>query len=162
MVMPSFGAGLRLPASYLEQMARQIDSLTAPGYTAWSPSWGVVSGTPPALGNGTLTGDYRRPAGADIVRVRFQLQWGSTTTNGIGVYTIGNLPFAPHAATLTKTVGNIYILDSGVLDKIGEIKFESLTALSFVTATAGVVNNTTPQTWANGDILRGDFEYQPA
>lgn len=161
MTMPSFGAGQRMYAADVERMARQIDSLTAPGYTSWSPAW-TTTGAAPALGNGTLTGDYRRAANADIVRVRFTLTMGSTTTFGTGTYFIGNLPFAPHASTIGKTVGSLYILDSGVLDKIGGLKFEDLTKLTPISATAGVVTNTIPQTWANGDILRGDFEYQPA
>lgn len=161
MTMPVFGAGMRLPASYLEAMARQIDSLTAPGWTSWSPTW-TTSGAAPSLGNGTLTGDYRRSANSDEVRVRFQLVMGSTTTFGTGTYFIGNLPFAPSASTLSKTVGSLYILDNGTLDKIGGFKFETLTTITAISATAGVVTNTIPQTWANGDILRGDMVYQPA
>jgi hypothetical protein len=161
MTMPTFGAGQRVYASQLNQMARQIDSLTAPGYIPWTPTW-TTSGAAPALGNGTLVGDYRRSANSDEVRVRFQLTMGSTTTFGTGTYFIGNLPFAPNAATIGKTVGSLYILDSGTLDKIGGFKFEDLTKITPVSATLGVVTNTIPQTWAVNDILRGDFVYQPA
>lgn len=161
MTMPIFGAGQWLSAADLQKMARQIDSLTAPGYTSWTPTW-TASTTPPVLNNGTLVGDYRRSANSDQVRVRFQLTIGSTTTIGAGTYFIGNLPFAPNAATIGKTVGNLYILDFGTQDRIGGFKFEDLTKITAIAAAGGVVTNTNPQTWAVGDILRGDFEYQPA
>jgi hypothetical protein len=161
MTMPVFNAGMRLPASYLERMARQIDSLTAPGYPSWSPTW-TSTGVAPSIGNGALIGDYRRPANSDKVRVRFQLTIGSTTSIGSGTYFIGNLPFAPSAATISKSVGSLYMLDNGTLDKIGGFKFEDLTKITLIATSGGVVSSTNPHTWATGDILRGDFEYEPA
>lgn len=160
MPMPVFGAGMRLPASYLEQMARQIDSLTAPGWITYTPAW-TTSGGAPSLGNGTLTGRYRRPAGSDLIHVEIRLMMGSTTAFGTGTYFM-SVPVAPSATAVLNGNGPSYFLDAGTLDKAGGVKFEDSTKFTFVTATVGVVTNTIPHTWAINDILRGTILYEAA
>jgi hypothetical protein len=60
-------------------------------WTSYTPSW-TSSGTAPALGNGTLTGEYQQVG--DLVYVKIVWQAGSTTTYGTGTYRF-SLPVAP-------------------------------------------------------------------
>ena len=52
-------------------------------WTSYTPTW-TSDSTPPSLGNGTLTGAYKVIGKTCFVRVR--LVWGTTTTNGTGVF----------------------------------------------------------------------------
>lgn len=140
--------------------ASDINNILAPGWTSYTPSW-TTSGSAPSLGNGTLTGRYRRPSGSDLVVVEFKLTMGSTTTFGTGTYFI-SVPVTPSATAVSNGVGALYLLDSGTLDKAGVIKFEDTSKFTPVTATAGVVTNTIPHTWASGDIIKGAIAYEPA
>ncbi len=52
-------------------------------WTAYTPVW-TASGTAPSLGNGTLTGFYRRVG--DSAEIQIQMLSGTTTTFGTGTY----------------------------------------------------------------------------
>jgi hypothetical protein len=78
--------------------------------TSWTPTWGIVSGTAPTLGNGSLTGKYARIG--DFVYFTINLIMGSTTTFGSGGYTF-SLPFAMTDST-NGIGGNAAALDAGV------------------------------------------------
>src|SRR5688572_29230550 len=76
---------------HLQELAEDIDTdvngLYAPGWSTYAAAWSA-SGTQPALGNGTLTGRYRRPTGSDLNIVEASLTMGSTTTFGTGAWFI--------------------------------------------------------------------------
>lgn len=82
------------------------------GWISYTPTWGIVSGTAPAIGNGTITGGYRRIG--NQVDFWIALTYGSTSTYGSGTqpYTL-SLP-----VSLTSSEFNIgydaVILDAGV------------------------------------------------
>jgi hypothetical protein len=78
--------------------------------TAWQPVWGIVAGTAPTLGNGSLTGKYARVG--DFVYFTINLVMGSTTTFGSGGYTF-SLPFAMTDST-NGIGGNGAALDAGI------------------------------------------------
>lgn len=141
-------------------LASDINNIIAPGWTTYTPTWST-SGVAPAIGNGTLTGRYRRPSGSDLVLVEFIIIMGSTTTFGTGTYFF-SVPVTPSATAITNAAGTLYMLDSGTLDKAGGVKFEDATKFTPVTATAGVVTNTIPHTWAVNDVLKGVMQYEPA
>lgn len=78
--------------------------------TAYTPTWGVVSGTTPTIGNGLLEGRTVRVG--DLVYFRLKVVIGSTTTIGSGTYTF-SLPFAM-TDPVNGFVGNAAALDAGV------------------------------------------------
>jgi len=67
------------------------------GWVAYTPTW-IASTTNPAIGNGTITGAYRRIG--KTIDARVKILAGSTTTWGSGHYKI-SLPVAQHAALAT-------------------------------------------------------------
>lgn len=141
-------------------LASQLNNLLTPGWTAYTPSWtGSVSN--PVVNNGTLVGRYRRVTGSDTVRVEVRLTIGSTTSFGSGTYWM-SVPVTPSATATLNAVGPCYTLDSGTLDKAAVCVFEDNTKVKFVSATAGVFTPTVPQTFANGDQIRWQIEYEPA
>ena len=140
----------------------QFNSLNAPGWTSYGSIAWSSSGTQPVLNNGTLTGRYRRTTDSDFMIYEFRLVIGSTTTGGTGTYWI-SVPVTPSATAVLITVGSCYILESGVQDKIGQLKFEDNTKITMVAASGGVVTPTNPiGTLSTGDQFRGVMIYEPA
>lgn len=113
------------------------------GYT---PIW-TASGVAPALGNGTLAGAYYVRGKQVSVHITFTA--GSTTTFGTGVYSF-TLPFVGSAAVAGSFPA--YILDAGTNNYIG-VGTQSTTTTIAIAVPAGLVGQTIPMTWANGDIL---------
>lgn len=125
-------------------------------YAAYTPSW-ISSGTAPALGNGTLTGRYKRQG--DLVAVHINLTTGSTTTYGTGAY------------TLTLPVGGIVgqLLGVQVKDASAGARYSGQVEL-VTTDGAGMrmnvgsstsnVGATVPMTFASGDqiLISGIYE----
>lgn len=159
MPMPDFTAGRRVRASELNTLADQIDSLTSPPWTSYTPAWSS-SGTVPAIGNGTITGRYRRPANADEIDVEIRIVMGSTTTYGTGFWTV-TMPVNPSATSQNMALGIAYFDDTGTLTRMGGCRFNG-NLLIFDHSTLGVVGATVPHTWANTDVLRAKIRYQPA
>jgi hypothetical protein len=77
----SIPAGSRILDEDLAPWRTQINSNTAPGWTSYTPTWTGAT-TNPVLGNGTITGQYRRSANGDIVHWWLRILVGSTTTFG--------------------------------------------------------------------------------
>lgn len=160
MTMPNFTAGRKLRASELNTLADQIDSLTAPGWTSYTPTWSS-SGTAPALVNGTISGRYRRAANADLITVEIRIGMGSSTTYGTGFWTL-TLPFNASATSANQSLGIAYFDDTGTLTRTGGCRFNGTTQLICDHATLGVVGASVPHTWASTDVLRLSITYQPA
>ena len=83
----------------ISNLATDVDAACAQYESAsstYTPSW-TASTTNPSLGNGALTGRYKRlgTAGKQI-HGSVRLTIGSTTTAGVGMYAF-SLPVAPHA-----------------------------------------------------------------
>lgn len=150
--MATFSSGMKLTAAMLE-------NIIAPGWTTYTPSW-TSSGTTPAIGNGTLAGRYRRSTGSDLVIAEVRVLWGTTTTNGTGVFFF-SLPFTAHADADDLSGGSWFGNDLSAQDYSGAAKLESTTTFRLVRDT-GSVAATVPFTWANGDNLRAQVIYQPA
>lgn len=131
----TFAAGQWLNASDLNTIVTQIDSLTAPGWTSYSPTW-ASSGTSPSIGNGTISGRYRRAANSDLVFVEIRQTWGSTTSNGTGVWN-WTLPVTASSSAVS-TVGTGQITDSGAI---------SQPLISVIASTTLIVANSGP--WPN-------------
>lgn len=142
------------------------DSSTATGlkYTgdwiAYTPAW-TASGTAPAIGNGTLTGGYRRIG----QQVDFWLEFtaGTTTTFGTGTWRF-SLPQISYTSEWNYA-HDCMVLDSGVawykgyygvgVDAGWNDKFE-IYKPDLVT----LVGQGTPMTWTNLDGIRVKGSYR--
>lgn len=159
MPMPDFGAGAVLFAADLQQLSDQIDSLTAPGWTSYTPTI-TTSGTAFSLGNGTVTGRYRQSASSDLVIVQGVLTFGSTTSFGTGSI-FASVPVTASANAVTHhSVGRGRILDSGVSNYTVSTVFDTSTRLAFI-GHGGQITNTW-QTWNTGDQISWQADYEPA
>lgn len=162
MTVPAIPAGAGADtASLLAQWRTQINSNTAPGWTSYTPTW-TSSGTAPALGNGTLTGQYRRSATSDIVHWWLRLLIGSTTTFGTGVYRfgIGATP-APSAGAKLWMAPAGWARDASSTANYGIIARWDSGSNTFIASEQGsLLTPTSPVTFANGDeiVLNGWFE----
>lgn len=123
---------------------------------AFTPVWGAT--TPPALGNGTLTGRYIKTG--HLVLAQYDLVMGSTTTFGSGAWTF-TVPFTPVAG---KTYcGDAFAFENGVaFDNAGCIFLPSVGKIQL---TAGVgngnfINSGFPWNWAAGDELHFTLPYE--
>lgn len=127
-------------------------------WASYTPTW-AASGTQPVLNNGTMTGRYLQIG--KLVFFDISLQPGSTTTFGTGNYTwslpvIASSSFGAGACPAT-------ILDSGTTNYLGIAVRVSATTFSInLDNSASVAGQTTPMTWANGDVLRVSGFYEAA
>jgi hypothetical protein len=126
------------------------------------------SGTDWAIGNGTIDSFYFRQS--NLVTVKFQIVWGSTSTFGTKFLNI-SLPFNSSISTgsvvgsaLAKDVslGITYNVDIEV--PLNRAAFGAI-ATSDGRGNYGTwdeVDSTVPFTWASTDILQGSFTYEVA
>lgn len=157
---PSATAGSFLTGLDWEAAIDQVDTLTAPDWITYTPTW-TGSTTNPSIGNGTLTGRYRRPTGSDLVHADIRIAMGSTTTYGSGFWMI-SLGVTPSTASQNAMVEVAAIIDAstgGTYPGAGRI-FTGLLVVG--TPSGGLVNPTTPMTWATSDELRISLFYEPA
>jgi hypothetical protein len=132
-----------------------VDAGAAIAATTYSPTW-VATGTQPAIGNGTLTGQYAK-AGRQC-SVRITLTPGSTTTFGTGVWSF-TVPFS--AASTDALYGFMTFSED-----VGTAYFNGYTASGAVTTfvirslnSANGYGPTIPFTWVDGDRLIVNFTY---
>ncbi len=118
-------------------------------WKSYAMTWNATGGTP-SLGDGTLAGSYMVVDRTCFFRV--QLLWGAgTSASGTTAWTF-NLP-----RVLVGSQPNVfaaYITDSSAGTITPTVAIPSSTvAFQFRTPTGGVVGNTAPMTWADGDRL---------
>lgn len=86
------------------------ETIFFPGqWTTYTPTWGVTSGTPSTIGNGTLSGRYQRTG--QTVHVVAQITMGSTTTYSTTQWTL-SLPITARVAPTLVPVLNGRIADA--------------------------------------------------
>lgn len=131
-------------------------------YQAYTPTWSST-GTQPVLGNGTLTARYCQQG--KMITSWGILTMGSTTTYGTGAYLM-TFPVVP---TQSRLVGTADMAHAGARHMtICEPQGGAAGAGSFAfvypnTWPAGAGNNvgqTTPWTWATGDLLMWNLSYE--
>lgn len=161
MALPTFSAGQRVTGAQLQALVTQINSLTAPGWTTYTPTWSC-SGSAPSLGNGTLTGRYHRPAGSDLIVAEGFLSCGSTTTYGTGTFRFA-LPANAAASAVGVTIGPGQVLDTGTFRRPAAAVLAAASYVTIISLTSpGDVGNGTPQTFATGDAISWSITYQAA
>lgn len=127
----------------------------------YTPTWTATTGTAPAIGNGTLRGQYSR-SGQQIT-LTIELIWGTTTTGGnAGAWNFSTpLGYSSHGTgTPQVQVGSGYALDdsSGTIAVVAPSLTVS-TSVIVVNAVGGQLNFAQPWTWATSDILRFTITY---
>lgn len=134
------------------------DELTAiaTAWTSFTPVFTAAGGSP-AVGNGTISGEYRRVG--KTVNYRGAFVFGSTSNAGTGEWYMST----PHTANSPDFVtGSAFAHDSGTAYYAGICAMRSAaTKLNFVTS-ATQIGATTPFTWANGDRLIWNVTYTVA
>jgi hypothetical protein len=129
------------------------------GWISYTPTW-TASTTNPAIGNGSITGGFRRFG--DIVEFYARIVAGSTTTYGTGTYRV-SLPATAFASEYVQgfTVG---LLDNGVAwytNYYGQGQASGLNA-SFETYgfSGGIWTPTAPFTFGNTDSFTVQGRYR--
>ncbi|QWS70022.1 putative pectate lyase [Pseudomonas phage K4] len=123
----------------------------------YTPTWTQTSATP-AIGNGTLTGNYVRAG--HMCHVQIELVAGSTTTFGDAAsgYRF-SLPFPGHLS-FNQRGFPVRIYDtSASADFTGWASIGA--GQDYITISVGAqqVRSTSPMTWATGDTLHCSFSY---
>ncbi len=127
-------------------------------WRSYTPTWTAVT-TNPTIGNGSLTGRYlligRR------VEFRISVTWGSTTSNGSGVYRWAPPVTAANNATpVGEPIGRATLYDDSAGDRYTRTAYMTTAGISLTSEAASLVSGINPWTWANGDMLviTGSYE----
>lgn len=160
-VTNSFSPNTKIKSSEVNQNFTDLTSSTAKldwTLTDYVPDWTGSGGTPPAIGDGTLSGYYMQMG--KIVFAFFSFTAGSTTTFGNGTYRM-SLPVT--AAASSGMAGAVFGNDSNTTLYNAVAVAQSTTTVEFFgNASASPWSNTVPFTWANGDSFYGWVIYKAA
>lgn len=157
---PVLTAGVYPDGLAMEAIIDQIDSLTAPDWVTYVPSW-TASSVNPAIGNGTLTGRYRRSEGEDMVHAEIRIAAGSTTTFGTGFWSV-SLGVTPSTSSQNAMTQPAVVIDASTGNTYpctGRI-FGGLLVIG--TPTGPLVTATVPMAWTTSDELHISCFYEPA
>lgn len=121
---------------------------------AYTPVWST-SGAQPALGNGTLVGQYERKG--KQVRVHVEFVAGSTTTFGSSTFQF-SLPFTNNATYSARGVGDINI-GGTLFDCVAVVAANSNQATLHVNNTSNYVNSGNPTTFVAGSTIVFDVVF---
>lgn len=126
-------------------------------WTAYTPSW-TSTGTAVALGNGTITGSFRQIG--KTVQFKITLTMGSTTTYGTGSY-LFSVPVTGLGGANTPMLLSATAFDSSAATRyaLGGQPSTTATVILYGYGTANV-SAAIPMTWAVGDILTLEGEYE--
>jgi len=144
--IPTFAAGQKLRAVNLQTLADCATALTS-AWTSFTPVFTAVGGSP-AVGNGTISGEYRRLG--KIVDYRGAFVFGSTSNAGTGEWYMST-PFTSNSPDFV--TGSCFLHDSGTAYYSCTSAMRSAaTKLNFIYQ-ATQVAATAPFTWAAGDRI---------
>jgi hypothetical protein len=132
------------------------------GWISYTPTW-TASTTDPVLGNGSLTGGYRRIG--DQVDFWLKLTAGSTTTFGVGTYRL-SLPVAGLDSSYVQGF-SVGILDAGTawyVNYMGQGQRSGLSSSFECTSmnTSADWTTTAPFTFGNTDSVTVQGSYRVA
>lgn len=144
--VPTFAAGAKVRGVDLQTIA-DIDTALTTAWTSFTPVFTAAGGSP-AVGNGTISGEYRRLG--KIVEYRGAFVFGSTSNAGTGEWYMST-PFT--ANTPDFVTGSAFLHDSGTSYFSATCAMRSAaTKLNFIYQ-ASQVAATVPMTWATGDRI---------
>lgn len=90
------------PPTTHQDVQDEITAIRA-AWTSYTPTWTVLSGTDPSIGNGTLTGRFKQRVDKSVTGT-ITLSAGTTTTLGSGTY-LFSLPVAARNAAEVTMIG---------------------------------------------------------
>jgi hypothetical protein len=155
---PAWRSGRGSRGHESEAILDQIESLTSPGYTSYTPAW-TSTGSAPAIGTSAITAKYRRSVDSDLVYVAFRITFAGATF-GTGDYRF-SVPVAASASAIEYATGSATLVDTGTTSRPGTVRFASSTTV-LIDGTTGGVGQLSPHTWANTDIVIASIMYEPA
>lgn len=152
--VPTFSGGAVLTAAQMNQYVRDNFNAIGDAWTSYTPTLGGWT-----LGNGTLVGKYSQAGKLVIGRIEYTV--GSTDTKA------GTLIFAtPVAPNLVNgaTCGRAGLFDTSAANRaFRHVFWGSASNAFFATSENDTrITPTTPWTWATGDQVFIDFEYEAA
>ena len=117
--------------------------------TSYTPNW-TSDGTAPAIGNGTIAGHYAQFN--DLVMVRIQVEFGSTTTFGTGEWSF-SLPTNLGITGAVRQACSWMAIDISAFARYGGAAELSGSQVYRLVYNNQRMTPTVPFTWASGDIL---------
>jgi hypothetical protein len=127
---------------------------------AYTPTW-TASSVNPAIGDGTLVGEYTRKG--DSITLTINLSIGSTTTMGTGDWRF-SVPISPNLPTSGAIqTGIARMLDTGTARHVGIARLlngGTYLEIEATGATLDLVDTNSPFTWAQNDTLLIQITYQ--
>lgn len=147
----------------VDQVGAAIDRAMAQPWATYTPTWTAAT-TNPVIGNGTITGRYRRIGTTGHIRI--VIRPGSTTTFGSGSYSVDLPPGWTSSATEEEAVvAKLWAPGSdwaglGVLATGGDGTLSALFPTSSSDVRLTLWTPTSPATFANGGncIIQGTIE----
>lgn len=162
MTAPLYGSNAVVPSSSLSVLRDIVQELLTSPWQTYTPTW-TSTGTPPAVGNGSITGRWRQPYSAsNLIVVEFNLLGGSTTTAGTGVYFFSLPPIIASATSQLSSRGSGAMLDFGVQEYGIHLKIEGGGTTFRLLRDGGNVSAGSPFTIGVGDTFNGQIMYEPA
>lgn len=157
----------------VRQLQRQIDDLRTiankayryeiPGkVTTYTPAWTCAT-NPPAIGAGTITGQYVVRAGFCLCQIF--VSFAGDSTYGTGAFRF-SLPFTVSASAVTNTLGIAHLRDAGTnnYDRLVVLAPSDTYVTNFIgldnATNLNSIDATTPFTWATGDNITIQIEYR--
>ncbi len=130
-------------------------------WVSWTPTWTNLS-----VGNGNVASYYLKIGRTIWVRIFFQMGTTSTITGDVQF----TLPVTASAnVSISHTMGQVRIRDSGVATYVGHVELVSTTNgsarvhnASGTYLTSSALSGTVPITWANLDTIHMNLVYEAA
>lgn len=146
---------LRYDGTNWIEIARSQTAATIGVPQTYSPAW-TGSGGNPAIGNGTITGNYIQIG--KLVFFTVNITMGSTTTFGGGTYAF-SLPTT--AAASAGVIGTVKLANVGTASFLANAFLTATTtfAISFDNDTGAGITPTAPFTWAASDFIQIEGTY---
>lgn len=129
-------------------------------WTAYTPTW-TASTANPAIGNGTLSGEYIQIGKTVIFKLK--LAMGSTTTYGTGLWRL-SLPVASADTTYNPVIVSAWIDDYGTMTytSVGSTLISTTTFDLWADQSVASFSSSTPFTWAASDQMHLFGMYEAA
>jgi hypothetical protein len=127
-------------------------------WETFTPAW-TSSGVAPAIGNGSISGNWARVNKTAFVNIFVVM--GSTTTYGNGTYRF-SLPSGVGINSGHTNAGNALMFDAsaGYITYLGNCTRVSATTVDIAPTGSNSATNLLPITWANADQIRLMLTYQ--
>lgn len=148
-------AGDALTSDFWDEQVKDNLDVIGGARTSWTPTYG---GGISAIGDATVNARYLLAGKLCIGHVTITM--GASTTFAASTLSIV-LPVAP--VTHGQALGAVYLVDSSATARyVGTALQSGVNAVFLSAASSTLVSNTVPFTWASGDVLSFEFQYETA